>query len=566
MRLAPRLVLAFGFLAAVSTAGLGVVVREQLRRDRTVRFDEEVRSACSRVASEVARQGENDRRLVVSACQSGELVDRTLLALEAGELDARRPALAALVPTERGAFDLDELLLVADDGDVLGADPRGLLATPRSAVEASVRGPESTFSVRPPSPTAPAALVAHCLRKGDRGHSAALVGARRLAPLVERVGHTVGVTASLEGGNTPLGVDVAQATCHLTDPTGAPLTASRTRITVAQVKTALTAELARLDEAVLVAALVAGGVALLLAVVLARSLGRPLSELAAEASKVASGEARPLRVIGSGEVGDLVAAFDKMIGDLEGTRRRLAATSRVAAWREVARRVAHEVKNPLAPIRAAVETLRRLRARNDPAFDEYFDEATRTVLDEVHRISNIVTEFTRFARLPPPRPEAVDLTELVRQVVQLQRPAAGSARLEVHVGRQPPVVRADRDQIIQVLTNVLQNAVEAVAAVPNGTVTATLEGDRDTAWVTIFDNGPGIAPDVAPRLFEPYATTKATGTGLGLAIAQRIALEHGGELTYVGPSPAGGAAFRLVLPVDGPPPISEPPSELTPAP
>ena len=94
-----------------------------------------------------------------------------------------------------------------------------------------------------------------------------------------------------------------------------------------------------------------------------------------------------------------------MLVDLEATRRRLAATSRVAAWREVARRVAHEIKNPLAPIRAAVETLRRLRAREDPEFDAYFDEATRTVLDEVARIAGIVTEFTRFARLPPPRPE-----------------------------------------------------------------------------------------------------------------------------------------------------------------
>src|SRR5579863_6829779 len=105
-----------------------------------------------------------------------------------------------------------------------------------------------------------------------------------------------------------------------------------------------------------------------------------------------------------------------MLEDLAGMRRRLAATTRVAAWREVARRVAHEVKNPLAPIRAAVETLRRLRARNDPEFDAYFDEATRTVLDEVHRIANIVTEFTRFARLSPLRPQTVDAADLAQQV------------------------------------------------------------------------------------------------------------------------------------------------------
>src|SRR4029077_4867014 len=124
-------------------------------------------------------------------------------------------------------------------------------------------------------------------------------------------------------------------------------------------------------------------------------------------------------VRGPGEIAELAEAFDKMLEDLETTKRRLAATSRVAAWREVARRIAHEVKNPLAPIRAAVETLRRLRAREDPQFFEYFDEATRTVLDEVHRLSNMVPEFTRFARLPAPHPQQVDLVELAQQVVRL---------------------------------------------------------------------------------------------------------------------------------------------------
>src|SRR4029077_4214823 len=144
---------------------------------------------------------------------------------------------------------------------------------------------------------------------------------------------------------------------------------------------------------------------------------------------------------------------DRMIQDLAVTRRRLAGVSRVAAWREVARRVAHEVKNPLAPIRAAVETLRRLRAREDPRFDEYFDEATRTVLDEVHRISNIVTEFTRFARLPPPRPTDVDVDDVARHVIQMHKAAAGATRLSHVAQRRVPAIRADRDQVIQVLTN-----------------------------------------------------------------------------------------------------------------
>ena len=261
---------------------------------------------------------------------------------------------------------------------------------------------------------------------------------------------------------------------------------------------------------------------------------------------------------GAGEIGELALSFNAMLEDLAATRRRLAATSRVAAWREVARRVAHEVKNPLAPIRAAVETLRRLRARNDPAFDEYFDEATRTVLDEVHRISNIVTEFTRFARLPPPRPQDVDTVELTRQVARLHETAT-RARIRVKVERVPPLVRADRDQIVQVMTNLKQNTLDAVADMEDrGEVTVTIGTDGPShVTLTVSDNGPGIAPTIASRLFEPYATTKATGTGLGLAIAQRIAIEHIGDLSFVASSAGNGAAFRVVLSVEGPTPVSD---------
>ncbi len=260
----------------------------------------------------------------------------------------------------------------------------------------------------------------------------------------------------------------------------------------------------------------------------------------------------------SGEIAELVQAFDRMLEDLGSTRRRLAATTRVAAWREVARRVAHEVKNPLAPIRAAVETLRRLRARSDPAFDEYFDEATRTVLGEVHRISDIVTEFTRFARLPAPHPEDLDLVEVVKDVVQLEKPLAGACAIEAAAPRPVPHVRADRDQIVQVLVNLVKNAVEASEGTPGALVRVTVSSPHpDVVDVTVEDNGPGVPKAIEGRLFEPYATTKAEGTGLGLAIAQRIAVEHDGELASLPREEGKGAAFRLRLPVAGPPAVVE---------
>jgi signal transduction histidine kinase len=561
MRLAPRLVIAFGFLAALSTSGLGFALREERRRDETERFDQDVRAACARVSSEVARQAEADRKLVSGACQSGELVDRAIVAIDRGELDDRRLALAALVPKEREAFDLDEMMLVTDSGDVLGADPRSLLGVSPAKVGHALSGDLARWSLRKDGEPA---IIARCAARTRAGTSVGLVGSRRLAPLVERFGNTAGASASL-GSQVAGAGSLAQASCSITDPSGESLP-----VMVTESKAALDDNLARIDRTILLASLASTGIALLLSVLLARGVGRPLEELAREARKVATDQARPLAVRGSGELAELGQAFDKMLEDLGSTRRRLAAASRVAAWREVARRVAHEVKNPLAPIRAAVETLRRLRARNDPAFDDYFDEATRTVLDEVHRISDIVTEFTRFARLPAPRPQEVDVDEMVRQIVQLQRAAAGDKVTMRQEGpRVLPTIRADRDQIVQVLTNLLQNAIDAVKD-RGGTiiVLAAPEGASHVA-ITVSDDGPGVSHEIAARLFEPYATTKAHGTGLGLAIAQRIAIEHGGELAYLGASAArdskgrrGGASFRLVLPVAGPSLVTE----LTPSP
>jgi signal transduction histidine kinase len=551
MKLAPQLVIAFGVVATVSTVGLGGFIREGRRTEETSRFDAEVKAACDRISDEVKRQADSDRKLVSGACRSGELVDRTLVAIEAGEIDDRRLALAALVPAEREAFDLDELALVTNSGEVLGGDPRTLLGMPAAEVTSLARDDGANFLHGSASI---GGIVSRCKKSGISGNAVSLVGARDVSALLKRLGKTAGVDVTI-GSSAQSTSGVAQATCALRDAGGSVLT-----ITVGKSKAPLDHALAQIDQTVLLATLISIAGALFIAMILARSLGRPIAELAREAGKVATGEARPLRVRGSNEVADLVSAFDRMIEDLEGTRRRLAAVSRVAAWREVARRVAHEVKNPLAPIRAAVETLRRLRARNDPAFDDYFDEATRTVLEEVHRIANIVTEFTRFARLPPPRPEPTDLSALAHQVVALQKANAKDASIEIVEKKSLSSTSCDREQIIQVLTNLIQNALEATLPKGDrGKVTVTLSQNNDRAQIEVADNGPGVASEMAERLFEPYATNKPSGTGLGLAIAQRIAIEHGGELSHVARA-GSGAVFRLVLPIEGPPPVSEMPT------
>ena len=490
MKLAPRSLLYFGLLASISTGALGWALREDRRASETARFADDVQQACTRVKDDIQAQATTDMSVLRGACDSGELVDRTLVAAEAGE--DRRVMLGQLVPQTRKSFGLDELALVTGSGDVLAADPRSLLtlsgkdATAQLGIDSSHFLTEGTKTVFAAGPS----IVARCKREGSGGVTIGLIGAHRIDPMLERLGKTMGVTVK-RGTGAKSTESEAQAECAIADGKG-----GRVPIIVSKNTASFRQALDALDEKIVQYCCGAVAVALLVAILLARSLSRPLSELADEASKVARGEARPLHVRGAGEVAELGRAFDRMIEDLAVTRRRLAATTRVAAWREVARRVAHEVKNPLAPIRAAVETLRRLRAREDPAFDEYFDEATRTVLDEVHRIDDIVTEFTRFARLPPPKPVDLDLGAVAKDVVKLHEAAAGKIALRVDSQRAPHVM-ADRDQIIQVLTNLVQNAIDALrgAGREEGAVSVVIApAGKDRVAVGVRDNGPGVSP------------------------------------------------------------------------
>jgi C4-dicarboxylate-specific signal transduction histidine kinase len=193
--------------------------------------------------------------------------------------------------------------------------------------------------------------------------------------------------------------------------------------------------------------------------------------------------------------------------------------------------------------------------RDDPKFDDYFDEATRGILQDVHRIASIASDFARFARLPPPKPAPVDVAEVACTTVAMH----SSDALPIDLRAAPcPTVQADRDQLAQMLTNLLQNAMDATQAhtqSPRVIVSVEPHGD-DHVCITVSDNGPGVSEELLPRLFAPYVTTKVHGTGLGLPIVQRIVVEHGGEIRYA-PAPQGGASFSVVLPLSGPVPPPE---------
>lgn len=550
---------AFGLLAVVSTASIGWLVRQAWRDAENGRFRAQVEGAREGIRMELAWEQSAARNLLRPVCEHAAFVDQTLIDLQANRLDAgRRLALAQLVPDEMKALQLDELVLVTTGGEILGSghDP-SLTGVVDPSLAAQLTAADKAFpAVRPPAAASsgkrakPAALMARCTRRQGSGE-VGLVGARYLTAIRDRIGKAYGVRLAIAGEPDAVarpGEEVVEV------PVDA---ASGLRLVAATSTRGLDQALARLDQVVLVAGGVTLLAAILIAVVLARSLANPIAQLAAEVREVTAGEPRPVHVRGTREMRQLAQAFNKTLHDLATLRRRQAATERIAAWREVARRVAHEIKNPLTPIRSSMETLRRLRARDDPQFDEYFEQATKGVLEDVHRIATIASDFARFARLPSPSPAPMDLVETARGVVAMHSVADAPITL---VAGAVPAIKADRDQIVQVLTNLLQNAMDSVRAAGKAEprVEVLIEPCRgDQVRLVVTDNGPGVPADLEPRLFEPYVTTKAHGTGLGLPIVQRIVIEHGGEISYA-PVQGGGASFCVLLPLAGPAPCSSP--------
>jgi signal transduction histidine kinase len=288
--------------------------------------------------------------------------------------------------------------------------------------------------------------------------------------------------------------------------------------------------------------------------ILARRVTRPVEALTDAARRIASGEPGvKVEEQASGELKALVQTFNKMTVDLKATTDKLLASERIAAWQEVARRVAHEIKNPLTPIRMSLETLIAASDKDSARFQALFKESAAAVLEEVDRLKRIVDEFSRFARLPHPTLAPLDLSELCTQILALHAPHPVAGEGSPLITYQPRLqagvkASADRDQLTQVLVNLIKNAEEAMTATgKGGEVTVTVRAQNGEAKVEVEDQGPGIPPELKARLFEPYVTTKPSGTGLGLAIAARIIQEHNGRLEAGGES-GRGALFCISLP------------------
>lgn len=238
----------------------------------------------------------------------------------------------------------------------------------------------------------------------------------------------------------------------------------------------------------------------------------------------------------------------------------LVSAQRTSAWADIARRIAHEIKNPLTPIQLSAERLKRKYGKTLLQDREVFEQCTETIIRQVGDIGRMVDEFSSFARMPKPVVETQDLAETVRQAVFLQRVGKPEIKFEVELPAGAMTARFDRRLISQALTNILKNAGEAIDVLPpeqrgSGRILVRAKREGETAVIDVFDNGPGLPKENRERLLEPYVTTREKGTGLGLAIVGKIFEEHGGRIE-LNDAPAEfasgrGAWVRLMLAADG---------------
>jgi nitrogen fixation/metabolism regulation signal transduction histidine kinase len=310
----------------------------------------------------------------------------------------------------------------------------------------------------------------------------------------------------------------------------------------------LTQEIRKASAAVAAAALFVG---LLVSFWISARITKPVKELAEGAREVANGRwDTRIEVRGSDEVGRLAIAFNDMTRTLASQKERLLQTERVAAWRELARRLAHELRNPLFPMQITIENLQKARRLDAKQFLEVFNESAATLKAELANLNTIVSRFSDFSKMPAPRFVRVNVNEVLRNAVRLFEPqftAVGKPTItqEPFLTDSLPDIDADPDLLHRAFQNLVLNAMDAMPA--GGTLTLRTSEHDDSVRIEVTDTGKGLTQEECKRLFTPYYTTKQMGTGLGLAIVQSVISDHHGNISVTSEE-GRGTTFRIDLP------------------
>jgi signal transduction histidine kinase len=304
-------------------------------------------------------------------------------------------------------------------------------------------------------------------------------------------------------------------------------------------------------------ALLVGGAGIVLAILFsswaAARVTRPVEQLARAAKEVAEGDwnAR-VEVAGRDEIAQLAESFNAMTSELLAQKERLVQTERVAAWRELARRLAHELKNPLFPLQLTVENLVRARDQHPEQFEEVLRESSTTLLAEISNLKAIIGRFSEFSKMPQPQLQKVGLNEIVRGVAQLfqaqlKAPGRTAIACKLELDEKVGWIEADQEMLHRAISNLVLNAMDAMPE--GGTLTLRTRRGDGTAVLEVADSGSGLTREECERIFTPYYTSKEHGTGLGLAIVQSVVSDHEGRIS-VKSEPGRGSTFVIELPVE----------------
>jgi two-component system, NtrC family, nitrogen regulation sensor histidine kinase NtrY len=590
-----KLLLVFSLSVALSVAAVAWLVQEVTRKAFEETENQRTSQLVGQFQREFNRQGEDVTRRVENIAAS-ETVNRMAAVLSGSSADSAEYFDLARSLAEGHQLDFLELL-----------DSRGIIVS-SAQWPAKFGYPDPAFQILSPSAQQSAFLKLEQLQdstalglftvrtSGDREHPVYVVGGRRLdktflsrlnvAPemrvlLYQNRGETFSADLLVNSSASSEDARPAEKLAPLVDAVSrsnqemsAPVSWSSDRadeeifhaiplqglgekrpllgiLLIGQSRRTYVELTRRIRDAALLAG--AGGIvlALFLSGWASARVTRPIEQLAGAAQSVAGGNwATRVQVSGHDEVAQLASSFNQMTTELLAQKERLVQAERVAAWRELARRLAHELKNPLFPLQLTVENLIRARTQSPEQFEEVFRESSKTLLAELANLKGIIGQFSEFSKMPQPQLQRVNVNQVLRGVVQLFQaqlnvPGKPAIECRLETDENLGTIAADPELLHRAISNLVLNAMDAMPQ--GGRLTLVSRREPQKVVVEVADTGTGLTPEECARIFTPYYTSKQHGSGLGLAIVQSVVSDHGGTIT-VRSQPGKGTAFLIELP------------------